>query len=76
MYVFAAGQLTPGATLGAGQAAGPIYYGAAAGDRFGANVAEAAVDGDGWSEGVVVAELAPGPDASRPEAGRVYVLGR
>ena len=51
-----------------------VVYGAVAGDRLGANVAVADVNGDGRPELIAVAEAASGPDGSRPTAGRVYVI--
>ncbi len=51
-----------------------MVYGAVAGDRLGANVAVADVNGDGRLELIAVAEAAAGPEGSRPAAGRVYVI--
>ena len=56
------------------QALRAVVYGAAAGDRLGANVIAADFNGDGRQELIVVAEGAAGPGESRPGVGRVYVI--
>lgn len=57
-----------------GKALRVVIYGAAAGDRLGANVVAADFNGDGRLELIVVAESAAGPDESRAGAGRIYVI--
>ncbi|MEE8369619.1 MAG: hypothetical protein V3S00_02485 [Dehalococcoidia bacterium] len=57
-----------------GEALRVVIYGAATGDRLGANVIAADFNGDGRLELIVVAEGAAGPDESRAGAGRIYVI--
>jgi hypothetical protein len=50
------------------------YTGADASGRIGSNVAGGDFNGDGRADLVIIAELSPGPDESRPQAGRVYLV--
>jgi hypothetical protein len=74
VHVFTRDDLAPGTSLTASQGSGQSFIGAEPGDRLGSNVGAGDFDGDGAPELVVIAEMAAGPDAQRPGAGRVYVL--
>ena len=50
------------------------YTGQDPSGRIGANLAGGDFNGDGRADLVIVAELSPGPDESRPQAGRVYLV--
>jgi hypothetical protein len=62
------------ATGGVAGARGVTYTGGFDGGRLGSNVASGDVNGDGRADLVTMAELAPGPDESRPRAGRIYAV--
>jgi hypothetical protein len=49
-------------------------YGAAKEDALGTSVALGDMNGDGRLELIVLAPRSDGPDASRPDAGRIYIL--
>jgi hypothetical protein len=53
---------------------GLMLYGAEAGDRFGAAMRVADLNGDGNQEIIVVASEADGPDNTRSTAGEIYVI--
>lgn len=50
------------------------YTGRDPSDRAGSNVVAGDFNNDGRPDLAIVAELAPGPDPSRPRAGRVYLV--
>lgn len=51
-----------------------MLQGADPGDRFGAALSAADLDGDGWAEVIVDAERGDGPADRRQDGGEVYVL--
>jgi hypothetical protein len=53
---------------------GLMLFGAEAGDRFGAALRVADLNGDGSREIIVVASEADGPNNTRPTAGEIYVI--
>jgi hypothetical protein len=50
------------------------YAGGDAGAHAGANIASGDFNADGRPDLAIIAELAPGPDETRPEAGRLYLV--
>jgi len=51
-----------------------FVYGAEAGDRLGVWVSAGDVDGDGTRDAILGADLADGPDNTRPHAGETFVV--
>jgi len=72
VYVIHATQAHAGGNVG--EIASLALYGSEQAERLGSNVAVGDVNGDGVPELVIIAETAAGPDETRPEAGRIYVV--
>ena len=51
-----------------------VLYGRRPDDSFGAAAASGDLDGDGHLEIIIMALRADGPDASRPDAGEIYII--
>ncbi len=72
VYVITATEAAAGGNVA--EIASLAFYGSDRNERLGSNVAVGDVNGDGGPELVIIAETAAGPDETRPEAGRIYVI--